>query len=269
MRLVIIGNGLAATRLVESLTERAPGRFEITLIGEERVHAYNRIQLSPVLGGEKEAAATQLHDESWYRTRGITVVCGERVRAVDISARTLRTYSRQFVWDELVFATGSRPFVPPIPGSHLPHVFTFRTLEDVNAILAMPGPAVVLGGGVLGVEAAAALRQQGDNVTLVHRGPWLMEQQLDQQAGLLLEQALGERGIGCELNAGLSQIAPDSVTLSDGRTLAATGWYLRRACCPTSTWRRQAACRAAGGSWWITRCAPQWRASAPSASAVN
>uniref|UniRef100_UPI00301622D6 FAD-dependent oxidoreductase n=1 Tax=Leclercia sp. M50 TaxID=3081258 RepID=UPI00301622D6 len=222
MRLVIIGNGLAATRLVESLTERAPGRFEITLIGEERVHAYNRIQLSPVLGGEKEAAATQLHDESWYRTRGITVVCGERVRAVDISARTLRTDSRQFVWDELVFATGSRPFVPPIPGSHLPHVFTFRTLEDVNAILATPGPAVVLGGGVLGVEAAAALRQQGDNVTLVHRGPWLMEQQLDQQAGLLLEQALGERGIGCELNAGLSQIAPDSVTLSDGRTLAAT-----------------------------------------------
>jgi len=222
MRLVIIGNGLAATRLIESLTDRAPGRYAITVIGDEQMPAYNRIQLSPVLGGEKEAAAIRLHDEAWYQQRGVTVLSGERVLAVECAARMLRTDKRLMGWDELVFATGSQPFVPPIPGSGLPHVFTFRTLDDVNAILATPGPAVVLGGGVLGVEAAAALQRHGDNVTLVHRGPWLMEQQLDQQAGLLLEQALAERGIGCELNSGLTAIAADSVTLSDRRTLAAT-----------------------------------------------
>jgi len=222
MRLVIIGNGLAATRLIESLTDRAPGRYAITVIGDEQMPAYNRIQLSPVLGGEKEAAAIRLHDEAWYQQRGVTVLSGERVLAVECAARMLRTDKRLMGWDELVFATGSQPFVPPIPGSGLPHVFTFRTLDDLNAILATPGPAVVLGGGVLGVEAAAALQRHGDNVTLVHRGPWLMEQQLDQQAGLLLEQALAERGIGCELNSGLTAIAADSVTLSDRRTLAAT-----------------------------------------------
>ncbi len=222
MRLVIIGNGLAATRLIESLTDRAPGRYAITVIGDEQMPAYNRIQLSPVLGGEKESAAIRLHDEAWYQQRGVTVLSGERVLAVECAARMLRTDKRLMGWDELVFATGSQPFVPPIPGSGLPHVFTFRTLDDVNAILTTPGPAVVLGGGVLGVEAAAALQRHGDNVTLVHRGPWLMEQQLDQQAGLLLEQALADRGIGCELNSGLTAIAADSVTLSDGRTLAAT-----------------------------------------------
>ncbi|HCQ08008.1 MAG TPA: nitrite reductase (NAD(P)H) small subunit [Leclercia adecarboxylata] len=222
MRLVIIGNGLAATRLIESLTDLAPGRYAITVIGDEQMPAYNRIQLSPVLGGEKESAAIRLHDEAWYQQRGVTVLSGERVLAVECAARMLRTDKRLMGWDELVFATGSQPFVPPIPGRGLPHVFTFRTLDDVNAILTTPGPAVVLGGGVLGVEAAAALQRHGDNVTLVHRGPWLMEQQLDQQAGLLLEQALAERGIGCELNSGLTAIAADSVTLSDGRTLAAT-----------------------------------------------
>ena len=222
MRLVIIGNGLAATRLIASLTDRAPGRFAITVIGDERVPAYNRIQLSPVLGGEKKVAAIRLHDDEWYRQRGVTVLCGERVLGVDVAARTLSTDRRELTWDELVFATGSQPFVPPIPGSQLPNVFTFRTLDDVNAILATPGPAVVLGGGVLGVEAAAALQRQCDNVTLIHRGPWLMEQQLDSHAGLLLEQALDARGIRCELNAGLTQIAADSVTLTSGRTLAAS-----------------------------------------------
>ncbi|TLU69192.1 nitrite reductase small subunit NirD [Enterobacter sp. MF024] len=235
MRLVIIGNGLAATRLIEALTDRAPGRFDITVIGEERGHAYNRIQLSPVLGGEKAAAATQLHDDAWYRVRGVTVLCGERVLGVECAARMLRTDKRLLGWDELVFATGSQPFVPPIPGSNLPHVFTFRTLDDVNAILATPGPAVILGGGVLGVEAAAALRLQCDNVTLVHRGPWLMEQQLDQHAGLLLEEALSARGIGCELNAGIAQITPDSVTLSGGRTLAATRVVLATGVLPNIT----------------------------------
>ncbi|HAS1129569.1 TPA: nitrite reductase small subunit NirD [Enterobacter cloacae] len=221
MRLVIIGNGMAATRLIASLTGRAPGRFAITVLGEEPEHAYNRIQLSPVLGGEKRPEQIRLQDDDWYRERGITVLRGQKVLAVDVAKREIRTAQTTLAWDELVFATGSIPFVPPIPGGDAPHVFTFRRLEDTRAIAQIPGPAVVLGGGVLGVETAAALAQTCDNVTLVHRGPWLMEQQLDRQAGLLLETALAERGVRCELSSGIAAIAPDSVTLHNGRQVSA------------------------------------------------
>lgn len=221
MRLVIIGNGMAATRLIASLTGRAPGRFAITVLGEESEHAYNRIQLSPVLGGEKRPEQIRLQDDDWYRERGVTVLRGQKVLAVDVVKREIRTAQTTLGWDELVFATGSIPFVPPIPGGDAPHVFTFRRLEDTRAIAQIPGPAVVLGGGVLGVETAAALAQTCDNVTLVHRGPWLMEQQLDRQAGLLLEAALAERGVRCELSSGIAAIAPDSVTLLNGRQVSA------------------------------------------------
>ncbi|MCL1518258.1 nitrite reductase large subunit NirB [Enterobacter cloacae] len=221
MRLVIIGNGMAATRLIASLTGRAPGRFAITVLGEEPEHAYNRIQLSPVLGGEKRPEQIRLQDDDWYRERGVTVLRGQMVLAVDVAKREIRTAQTTLGWDELVFATGSIPFVPPIPGGDAPHVFTFRRLEDTRAIAQIPGPAVVLGGGVLGVETAAALAQSCDNVTLVHRGPWLMEQQLDRQAGLLLEAALAERGVRCELSSGIAAIAPDSVTLLNGRQVSA------------------------------------------------
>ena len=221
MRLVIIGNGMAATRLIASLTGRAPGRFAITVLGEEPEHAYNRIQLSPVLGGEKRPEQIRLQDDDWYRERGVTVLRGQKVLAVDVAKREIRTAQTTLGWDELVFATGSIPFVPPIPGGGAPHVFTFRRLEDTRAIAQIPGPAVVLGGGVLGVETAAALAQICDNVTLVHRGPWLMEQQLDRQAGLLLEAALAERGVRCELSSGIAAIAPDSVTLLNGRQVSA------------------------------------------------
>ena len=221
MRLVIIGNGMAATRLIASLTGRAPGRFAITVLGEEPEHAYNRIQLSPVLGGEKHPEQIRLQDDDWYRERGVTVLRGQMVLAVDVAKREIRTAQTTLGWDELVFATGSIPFVPPIPGGDAPHVFTFRRLEDTRAIAQIPGPAVVLGGGVLGVETAAALAQSCDNVTLVHRGPWLMEQQLDRQAGLLLEAALAERGVRCELSSGIAAIAPDSVTLLNGRQVSA------------------------------------------------
>ncbi|HFT8654516.1 TPA: nitrite reductase large subunit NirB [Enterobacter cloacae] len=221
MRLVIIGNGMAATRLIASLTGRTPGRFAITVLGEEPEHAYNRIQLSPVLGGEKRPEQIRLQDDAWYRERGVTVLRGQKVLAVDVAKREIRTAQTTLAWDELVFATGSIPFVPPIPGGDAPHVFTFRRLEDTRAIAQIPGPAVVLGGGVLGVETAAALAQICDNVTLVHRGPWLMEQQLDRQAGLLLEAALAERGVRCELSSGIAAIAPDSVTLLNGRQVSA------------------------------------------------
>lgn len=259
MRLVIIGNGMAATRLIASLTGRAPGRFAITVIGDEHEHAYNRIQLSPVLGGEKQAATIRLQEDDWYQQRGVTVLRGEKVTAVDVVRAEVHTQSLTLPWDELVFATGSLPFVPPIPGHDAPHVFTFRTLKDTRAILETPGPAVVLGGGVLGVEAAAALARTCDNVTLVHRGPWLMEQQLDQQAGLLLEEALAERGVRCELATSITAIAADSVTLSHGRQLEARRVVLTTGVQPNVTLAKASGIECARGivvDRWMQTSAP-------------
>ena len=165
-RLIIVGHGMAATRLTEALLAYKCGDIAITLIGEEPQLAYNRIQLSPVLGGEKPFAHTLLHPRQWYIDHGVTVLSGERVLAVDAARRHVTTTRRILEWDELVFATGSVPFIPPIPGVEQAHVHPFRAMADVEAILQQPGPVVVLGGGVLGVEAAAALRLNCDVVTV-------------------------------------------------------------------------------------------------------
>ncbi|MDA2943270.1 nitrite reductase large subunit NirB [Enterobacter cloacae] len=265
MRLVIIGNGMAATRLISSLTGRVPGRFAITVLGEEPEHAYNRIQLSPVLGGEKRPEQIRLQDDAWYRERGVTVLRGQKVLAVDVVKREIRTAQTTLAWDELVFATGSIPFVPPIPGCDAPHVFTFRRLEDTRAIAQIPGPAVVFGGGVLGVETAAALAQTCDNVTLLHRGPWLMEQQLDRQAGLLLEAALAERGVRCELSSGIAAIAPDSVTLLNGRQVSAARVVLATGVLPNIALASASGIHCARG----IVVNPQMQTSVPAISAIG
>jgi nitrite reductase [NAD(P)H], large subunit/nitrite reductase [NAD(P)H], small subunit len=220
-KLVMIGNGMAATRLAERLVERAPGKFAITIVGNEPCQAYNRIQLSPVLSGEKDFRQTLLHPAQWYHQHNITVMTGATVLQVFTDRRQVLTTQGELLWDELVFACGSQPFIPPVPGVSQPHVYGFRTLADVEAILSRPGDTVVVGGGVLGVEAAAALTLRGDNVTLLHRGDRLMEQQLDAQAGELLGQRLKERGIRCELNAGMSAITEQAVVLTDGRQIPA------------------------------------------------
>ena len=244
-RVVMIGNGMAATRLAEKLVSAAPGAFAITLIGDEPHPAYNRIQLTSVLGGEKTFSQTLLQSAAWYAEHGITVCSGETALAVDIASRRVTTTRRTLDWDELVFTCGSRAFVPPFVGSELPHVMTFRTQADVDAILAIAGDAVVIGGGVLGVEAAAALRGRGDNVTLIHRGSRLMEQQLDDRAGALLAQRLAERGIACELNATIAQITPQAVVLADGRAIAASRVMLATGVRPTIALAQRAgiACR--------------------------
>lgn len=221
-QLVIIGNGMAATRLAQALVERDAQRFSITLIGDEPRQAYNRIQLSPVLGAEKAASETLLLPASWYPRHNVTVRAGETVTAVDIAARTLQTTAGELGWDELVFATGSLPFLPPLPGITQPHVFAFRTLADVEGILAIDGPAVVIGGGVLGVEAAAALRRHGDGVTLLHRGSGLMEQQIDAFASEQLQMLLAERGIRCVMESRIAAIDEHQVRLEDGRAFAAS-----------------------------------------------
>lgn len=221
-QLVIIGNGMAATRLAQTLAARGDGAFHITIIGDEPCQAYNRIQLSPVLGGEKTLAQTLLLPAQWYQQHDVTVRTGETVEAVDVQAQTLRTTRGELRWDELIFATGSQATIPPLAGAGLPHVYAFRTFADVEAILALGGPAVVIGGGVLGVEAAAALRRSGDEVTLLHRGEWLMEQQTDAFAGQQLQSQLEARGIGCVMACRIAAIRERDVVLEDGRTFAAS-----------------------------------------------
>ncbi len=165
---------MAATRLVQRLVERDPARFAITVVGDEPHPAYNRIQLSPLLAGEKTAAQIPLLPAEWYTRHGVCLRSGERSMKSIFSNGGCASRKPRLPWDELVFATGSRPFIPPLRGIDRPQVMPFRTLADVERILAIPGPAVVIGGGVLGVEAAAALRRHGGEVTLLHRGSRLM-----------------------------------------------------------------------------------------------
>ena len=131
-RLMVIGNGMAATRLVQRLVERDPARFAITVVGDEPHPAYNRIQLSPLLAGEKTAAQIPLLPAEWYTRHGVCLRSGEAVDEVDIQQRRLRIAETWLPWDELVFATGSRPFIPPLPGIDRPQVMPFRTLADVD-----------------------------------------------------------------------------------------------------------------------------------------
>ncbi len=169
-RLVVIGNGMAATRLVQRLVERDPARFAITVVGDEPHPAYNRIQLSPLLAGEKTAAQIPLLPAEWYTRHGVCLRSGEAVDEVDIQQRRLRIAETRLPWDELVFATGSRPFIPPLPGIDRPQVMPFRTLGGRGTYSGDTRP----GGGDwrrgAGVEAAAALRRHGGEVTLLHRG---------------------------------------------------------------------------------------------------
>ncbi|MCR1565954.1 nitrite reductase large subunit NirB [Mixta sp.] len=219
--LVIIGNGMAATRLRERLLTLAPERWRITVIGREAQASYNRIQLSPVLSGEKPFHAALLRTPDEDARQGVTLLLGESVLAIDIRLRTLTTDRRRLRWDHLVFATGAEPTLPAIPGVAQPHVGGFRTLRDVERMLSIPGPVVVLGGGLLGIEAAAALRLRGREVTLVHRHGWLLDRQLDAAAGDLLAQALQRRGIVCRLGESMAKIDIDSVTLTSGDRLTA------------------------------------------------
>ncbi|URQ62358.1 nitrite reductase large subunit NirB [Pantoea alhagi] len=220
--LVVIGNGMAGMRMVETLLQLAPGRYRITVIGSEAQGNYNRIQLSPVLGGEKSFQETLIHAPEWYQQQGIRLLAGEKVLAVDVQQRQLTTERRRLNWDRLVFATGAEPRLPAIPGIEQPHVGGFRTVRDVERMLALDGPVVVLGGGLLGIEAAAALRLRGREVTLVHRHRWLLDRQLDETAGGLLAQALTQRGIRCRPGTGINGIDSDTVTLTNGETLPAS-----------------------------------------------
>ncbi len=227
--LVIVGNGMAAARLCEQLAQRALGRYAVAVIGEEPRLAYNRVLLSSVLAGEIAASDISLKPASWWRDRGVTLCYGAGVTAVDVTARTVTLSDGMALpFAKLVFATGSRAVCLPIAGANLPGVTTFRTMGDVASIAraARAGArAVVVGGGLLGIEAAYGLAKAGAAVTLVHLMDRLMERQLDAPAAALLKRALEARGIEVLLNAATERFIGErhveGVELKDGGVLAA------------------------------------------------
>jgi NAD(P)H-dependent nitrite reductase small subunit len=198
-RLVVIGNGMAGMRTVEELLELAPDCYDITVFGAEPHANYNRILLSPVLAGDKSTAEIFLNTPEWYAERRIALHCGDPVVAIDRRRRVVRSAKGVEVpYDRLLMATGSTPVMLPIPGKDLPGVVTFRDLADVAAMLESARrykTAVVIGGGLLGLEAASALVRRGMKVTVVHLVDTLMERQLDAAAAALLRTSLEGRGI--------------------------------------------------------------------------
>jgi nitrite reductase (NADH) large subunit len=228
-RLLVVGNGMAGMRAVEELLARAPDRFDITVIGAEPHTNYNRIQLSSVLAGDKALDDIVINGPDWYAAHRISLIAGRRVVAVDPEVHNVALDDGTSVaYDKLLLATGSRPIAPPIPGLGLPNVRAFRDIADVEAMVEaskIVRRAVVIGGGLLGLEAAWGLKRRGMAVSLVHLMPTLMERQLDAAAGALLHRDLDARGIGFFLNSQTEEIAgeerAEAVVLADGRRIPA------------------------------------------------
>ncbi|MGF1644777.1 MAG: FAD-dependent oxidoreductase, partial [Thiotrichales bacterium] len=202
--LVLIGNGMAGVRTLEELLKLAPEKYAVTVFGAEPYGNYNRILLSPVLAAEKTLGDIMLNDVQWYADHGITLHIGKTVTAIDRAKRVVRADDgTEAPYDRLILATGSTPFVVPVPGAKLPGVITFRDIADVDAMLAASKQfkhAVVIGGGLLGLEAANGLVKQGMDVTVVHLLDTLMERQLDKAAAALLQRSLEERGLKFLMN---------------------------------------------------------------------
>ncbi|WP_338466125.1 nitrite reductase large subunit NirB [Novosphingobium sp. ZN18A2] len=229
-RLVVIGNGMAGCRAVEEILARDPGRFDITIFGAEPRVNYNRIMLSPVLAGEKRFEDIVINDEAWYADNAITLVSGDPVAQIDrANGAVIAKSGRVEPYDRLLIATGSDPFIIPVPGAGLPGVVTFRDLDDVEKMLAAAdggGKAVVIGGGLLGLEAAHGLSLRGMDVTVIHLMPTLMERQLDEAAGYLLKSELERRGQTILTGADTAEIVERDghvagVKLKDGREIEA------------------------------------------------
>ena len=229
-KLVIIGNGMAPGRMLEHLLEAAPGRYQVTIFNAEPRVNYDRIMLSPVLSGEKDYEQIVIHGDGWYIDNDITLYKGHKVATIDRVAKAVTSEPGVVErYDKLVIATGSAPFILPVPGHDLPGVLTYRDLDDVNAMLLAAqsrAKAVVIGGGLLGLEAAAGLKMRGMDVTVVHLMPTLMERQLDAAAGYLLERAVEERGIKVMTKASTKRvIGTDRVNgleLADGTIIPAS-----------------------------------------------
>jgi nitrite reductase (NADH) large subunit len=225
--LIVIGNGMSAARLVEELGKRALGRYAIAVIGEEPRLAYNRVLLSALLADEVGLSEIELKPAQWWRDRGVTLRYGMRATAIDpIARRVTLANGIRLPFSRLVLATGSQPIKLAMPGMELPGVITFRDVDDVNTIAAKKGArVVVIGGGLLGLEAAHGLAKARAQVTVIHLMDRLMERQLDQRAAAMLKHAVEAKGIAVRLQAQTARVVGDTrvegVALTDGTVLPA------------------------------------------------
>lgn len=228
-KLVMIGNGMAGLRTIEEILDRDPQRFEITIIGKEAYPNYNRIMLSNILQNKMTVEETIMNSYDWYAEHDIKLVNNDPVTILDREKKTVLTESGQsFEYDQCIIATGSKAFVLPIPGSDLPSVIGWRTIDDTKRMMEIAQTkhkAIVIGGGLLGLECARGLLDQGMEVTVVHLAEWLMEMQLDRKAGQMLKNDLEQQGMRFELQANTQEILGhedvESVRLADGRVLEA------------------------------------------------
>ena len=207
-RLVIIGAGMASGRVIEHLVEAAPDAYDITLFNAEPRGNYNRIMLSPVLAGDQTYADIVPHDDDWYAAHNVTCRFGEKVVSIDRDLKVVEGENGHVPYDKLIFGTGSNPFMIPLPGHDLDGVIAYRDLEDTQAMMEMGAGSkvVVIGGGLLGLEAAAGMAARGADVTVVHIMGHLMERQLDEAAGYLLKKSLEGKGITVKLQANSKEI---------------------------------------------------------------
>ena len=209
-RLVVVGNGMAGIRTLEELLKLAPGMYDITVFGAEPYPNYNRILLSPVLAGEQDFDDIVLNPLSWYADNGITLHLGKQVTRIDRARRrVLAADGTEAAYDRLLLATGSLPFILPIPGKDLKGVIGYRDIDDTRTMIEaakVKRRAVVIGGGLLGLEAANGLMLRGMEVTVVHLAGWLLERQLDPVAGAMLQASLEARGLQFRLDTSTSAI---------------------------------------------------------------
>jgi nitrite reductase (NADH) large subunit len=217
MKLVMVGNGMAGIRAIEELLKLAPDLYDITVFGAEPHPNYNRILLSPVLAGEQTLEEIVLNDWDWYEDNDITLHAGWKVTSVDrvqrmVVAQNAAGETLQTPYDRLVIATGSNPFILPLPGKDLQGVLAYRDIADTQAMIDAATQykhAVVIGGGLLGLEAANGLMKRGMQVTVVHVGDWLMERQLDKVAAQMLQASLDARGMKFRMNAQTAALVSD------------------------------------------------------------
>jgi nitrite reductase (NADH) large subunit len=225
--LVVVGNGMAAARLVDELTKAAQGRYAIAVIGEEPRLAYNRVLLSSVLAGETASHDIELKPAKWWRDRGVTLKYGCVATEIDVGRRELKIANEESIaFSRLVLATGSTPLRLNVPGADLAGVRTFRDSRDVDLLLTLAAKkqrVVVVGGGLLGLEAAYGLARGGASVTLIHLMDRLMERQLDSPAAALLKSLVERKGIRILLEASTARLHGETrvtgIELTDGRTI--------------------------------------------------
>jgi nitrite reductase (NADH) large subunit len=228
-KLIVVGNGMAGIRTVEEILKSNPSIFEITVFGDEPRVNYNRMLLSPILSGEKQFSDIILNDKEWYEENNISLRLGEKIISIDRAKKyVLTNKGENLAYDSVLLATGSRPIILPIPGSDLEGVVLFRDLDDVEKMLKASqsgSKAIVIGGGLLGLEAAYGLYNRGMSVTVIHLMDRLMERQLDDTAGHILQRALEQKGIKfcmkTQTEAILGKNKVDSIQFKDGTKLEA------------------------------------------------